>query len=421
MSEVTEQTPEIVLEYVLVDACAVPEDAMTLYRERITPDFMLDREKYGKRVLSWVHSFIDEHGVAPTAEVLTTEFPEVNFDATEVPVEYIITKLRERKAQHELQRVVSEVAADVQKGRNLEAVERGFHEFTRIKNLTAVQGSMVEVGRDWEADYARYNQAILDGRLEGLTWGWEKVDQDIGGFAYGLAIGTGRPGKGKSWQEVKMAIENARKDVPTVLFTLEMSVEEMFERVQCMIANVSYWKKTRGALNSEERNRFREELTRWKDEGHRLYILQPPVAERTVPGLYECASRYEPGLILVDQFKYITPHRGGEAGKRWERSEYICEDLKIYSERCPIFVAAQINREGGKDESGGEAEHVAVSDAILQHADILFRLHQNKEMADNHMVELAVLKARRATLQAWYLKLELYDACDFRFMNQKDD
>ena len=418
----TEEHSELVLEYILTDAVGTPEHAEVLYKERITPDYMLGSERYGKRVLSYLHSFMDEHGTVPPREVFESEFPEVTFDEPVVPVEYVITKLRDRRAQWELQEIVAKIATDVERGQNLEAVERGYHEFNKLKNLTQAHGRVVDVARDWEADYEAYKLLILEGRLQGLTWGWPEIDKAIGGFQYGLAIGTGRPGKGKSWQQVKMGIENARAGETVVLHSLEMSVEEMHERVQCMIANVSYWRKTRGALTSQEHTQLRTELTRWKDEGHKLYILQPPVAERTIPGLFDAAERYEATLMLIDQFKYITPHRGGESGKRWERSEYICEDLKIYSDRIPTYVAAQINREGGRKEAeGGEAEHVAVSDAILQHADILFRIHQSKELAVNKMVELAVLKARRATLQAWYLKLDLYEYCDFRFMSTKDD
>jgi len=64
-----------------------------------------------------------------------------------------------------------------------------------------------------------------------------------------------------------------------------------------MIANVSYWRKTRGALSPTERESSSAiELTRWKEEGHKLYILRrrPPSAP---PGLLEAVPATSLTLI----------------------------------------------------------------------------------------------------------------------------
>jgi hypothetical protein len=189
-----------------------------------------------------------------------------------------------------------------------------------------------------------------------------------------------------------------------------------------MIAGVSYWRRVRGALEADERAQFKAAMEQWREEDYKLWVVQPQVADRTVPGIYEFSKTYEPDIILIDQFKYIMPHRGSASAQRYERAEYICEDLKIMGDKVPFYVAAQLNREATKKENdGGDAEHVALSDALTQHADFILRIHQTKDMAVNSHVELSVLKARRAMLHAWYLKMDMYHTCDLRFLEAKVD
>lgn len=432
MSEEVESVKDLPVEHALIDALAVPEQSMRLYREHIRPEMLVvhfDKndeprggEKYGYQIMVWVYAFIDEYGVAPDGGVVADAFQEINFTTPVVPVDWIINKLRKRYSESQMKEIVSRIATHVERGQIDDAVAEGFHQFNRIKDQTASRINVIDVGASWEEDWHKYNQMILEGTLTGSTWGWPEVDQAIGGINFGLNFIVGRPGKGKSWAEIKAGIEQARQGHRVVIQTLEMSVDETYERVQCMIANVSYWRRVRGCLEPEERARFKEAMTQWREEDRKLWVVQPQVADRTVPGIYEFSKTYEPDIILIDQFKYIMPHRGNDRIARHERAEYICEDLKIMGDKVPFYVAAQLNREATKKENeGGDAEHVALSDALTQHADFILRIHQNKDMATNNRVELSVIKARRAMLHAWDLKMDMYDRCDLRLLGVKVD
>ena len=71
----------------------------------------------------------------------------------------------------------------------------------------------------------------------------------------------------------------------------------------------------------------------------------------------------------------------------------------------PVYVEAQLNREGEKIEDFTEMGlgQLGLTYRIGQASDIVFALFQNKEMRDNHMVQFGIVEARNSDKHNWHI------------------
>ena len=108
----------------------------------------------------------------------------------------------------------------------------------------------------------RASEAYRDaGKLVGLSTGYDKLDDAIGGLlAPDLVIIAGRPGMGKTALAANIAVNMAKTLNPTegvVAFaSLEMSAEQVSSRIIAEQAGVSSWKVRRGKMDQAEMEKF---------------------------------------------------------------------------------------------------------------------------------------------------------------------
>ena len=122
---------------------------------------------------------------------------------------------------------------------------------------------------------AKMAQAALDkaarahrrpGSLAGLSTGLADLDDLMGGLqAPDLIILAGRPGMGKTALATKIACSVAHTEKPVLLFSLEMSGEQLGIRILAERAGVPSNDILRGKFTPEDFDRMREAATTLKD------------------------------------------------------------------------------------------------------------------------------------------------------------
>lgn len=416
--EVAEAPSNIILSDQLIDHLAFPESAMKLYKERLSEDFLVKDEELAKDVLKFVFKFIDEYGEAPTTEVVKDEFIKWPFAKPLCPTDYLVNRLRERHLRNRLQPALLEVSRMVAKDPQ-GAVAQGTSLFYDLGNKTQSRRNVLDVD-DWDVFMAEYRQQLKDGMFNGVTFGWDAIDQILGGLRNGLHYVLGRPKRYKSWFLLKSAVEAYRIEQRNILFaSLELPEDEMMKRFVCMMANVSWDRMYKGYLLPEDYraiDKVKEELSSWE---HTFTITHPPVVERNAPMLLQNAKEKNAEILYIDQMKYIDMAGSHRYDKRWEKVEYICEELKLASDALPIYVAAQFNREAANLTEMADLSKIGLSDAIGQHADTLMGLYQNKEMRSNKFVEFGVVDSRNTEHASFLLDVQLTENCDFEFVERK--
>ena len=228
--------------------------------------------------------------------------------------------------------------------------------------------------------------------VTGLPSGFDGLDKKMAGFHPGqLIVVAGRPGMGKTALALNIAVNaaQARKET-VVVFSLEMSQEELVRRMLASEARVAGTKMRSGTIGRED----------WPKLAKAAGVLSElPILVDDTPGLTlmelrgkarRIKSERGVGLILVD---YLQLMRSGtkQSSREQEISE-ISRSLKMLSKELevPVIALSQLNR--GVESRGGDRRpqiaDLRESGAIEQDADaILFVFREEVYNRDDPSVK----------------------------------
>lgn len=196
--------------------------------------------------------------------------------------------------------------------------------FDRIDELHRNQDSMRGVPTGFKA---------LDGILAGL----QKAD---------LIILAARPSMGKTTLALNIAQHVAVKEgVPVGVFSLEMSKEQLVDRLISTESGIDSWKLRTGKLNDDDFPRINEamavlsEAPLYIDDTAGTNIMEMRTKARRLQ------SEHDLGLIIVDYLQLINGRAGGGQSREQEISE-ISRGLKGLARELnvPVIALSQLSR-----------------------------------------------------------------------------
>src|SRR6476661_3049744 len=183
--------------------------------------------------------------------------------------------------------------------------------------------------------------------VTGTPSGFRDLDRLTSGFQPGnLIIVAARPSMGKSGLGLCMAANLAvRAEVPTALFTLEMSKSEVTQRLMCSEAKVESQRLRTGKLGADDWPR----LTAACDRLAKAPIYVDDTGSITMMEIRSKARRLksrEPnlGLIVVDYLQLMTS--GSNVESRVQEVSQISRSLKVLARDLdvPILAMSQLSR-----------------------------------------------------------------------------
>ncbi|MCX6741306.1 MAG: replicative DNA helicase [Candidatus Parcubacteria bacterium] len=188
------------------------------------------------------------------------------------------------------------------------------------------------------------------GKLRGLPTGFSDLDAALGGLQPSdLLILAARPSVGKS----ALAIDIARQvavlhKIPVGIFSLEMSREQIVDRMICSQANINLWKMRTGALSKNDEDSFSKigESINILSEAP-IFIDDSPMAN--VMEIRTKARRLQAehglGLLIID---YLQLMDGGDASSdnRVQEVSIISRSLKAIARELhiPVIALSQLSR-----------------------------------------------------------------------------
>jgi replicative DNA helicase len=219
------------------------------------------------------------------------------------------------------------------------------------------------------------------GTTPGLSTGIDALDDTLGGLRGGqLVVIAGRPGMGKSILGVEWARQTAvLGGKPAALFSLEMSRNEVFNRLISAHAGISLGAITKGHLSQRDWDTVASVSGRMSNAP--LYIDDS--APLTLADLVARARRRHSqsplALIVVDYLQLMT--LGRKVDNRQQEVAELSRGLKLLAKElnCPVVAAAQLNR--GVEMRQDKRPHLAdlrESGAVEQDSDIVLMLYREK-------------------------------------------
>ncbi|MBI5708909.1 MAG: replicative DNA helicase [Candidatus Eisenbacteria bacterium] len=238
--------------------------------------------------------------------------------------------------------------------------------------------------------------------VTGVPSGFDDIDKLTAGFQRGdLIIIAGRPSAGKTSLAINIA-ENAAigHGVPVAIFSLEMSKEQLMQRLLSSQSNVGLHKLRNGFLSSEDWPR----LTTGAGLLTRAPIMMDDSASLTVHEIRaKCRRLKSEGkldLVVIDYLQLIRP--SGQVENRVQEVAQITRGLKGLSKELdlPIIALSQLSRAvETRDKSGRpQLSDLRESGTIEQDSDVVMFVYREamykKDTAEPLKAEIIIAKQR---------------------------
>ena len=221
--------------------------------------------------------------------------------------------------------------------------------------------------------------------LQGLMTGFVKLDSFTNGFKGGqLIILAARPAVGKTTLAMNMVTNIAEKhNVSCAVFSLEMTKNELAQRMLCSKGSVSMDRALKGRLTDEDWTKLYNAQKKLND----LNIFVDDTAMTSVPKiLSKCRrlkARHNLGLVVIDHIQLMKAVK--ESDSRQQEVSEISRSLKMLAKELdvPVIALSQLSR-GITGRKGGKPmlSDLRESGAIEQDADIVMFIHRPDLMAD---------------------------------------
>lgn len=275
------------------------------------------------------------------------------------------------------------------------------HNFIELKDA---------LGEAWERLDALHRS---EEKIRGVPTGFHELDSRLSGLQNSdLVILAARPSMGKT----SLALDIARQaavlhNVPVGIFSLEMSSQQLVDRMLAAQSKVDAWKLRTGKLSVEQEfNKIRDSLGVLSKAP--IYIDDQP--SNNILKMRSVARRLKSeknlGLLIVDYLQLMAPTQSRASDSLVQQVTEISRSLKHLARelQIPVLAISQLSR--AVEQRGGRPRLSDLRDSgsIEQDADVVMFIHREDKYNENsdkpNIAEILIEKHRNGPTG----KVELY-------------
>ena len=266
------------------------------------------------------------------------------------------------------------------------------------------------------------------GSLRGVRTGWRDLDNITAGLQRSdLIILAARPAMGKTTLVTNLAYNVATvAKQPVLFFSLEMSKEQLVDRMLSDASGVDAWNIRTGNLSDDDFSKLSEAMGEMAEAP--IFIDDTPgVSVLEMRTKARRAAHEQPlGLIIIDYLQLMSAGRRTDGNRVQEVSE-ISRGLKLIARELnvPVVALSQLSRSvESRSPQIPQLSDLRESGSIEQDADIVMFIYReayyNPETERENITDLLIAKHRNGPTG----KIELYfhpERLRFMSMDRKHD
>ncbi len=241
------------------------------------------------------------------------------------------------------------------------------------------------------------------GKIRGIATGYKDLDNVLAGMQKSdLLILAARPSMGKTALALNIAHNVALHDkLPVLLFSLEMSKEQLVDRLLAMESGVDAWALRTGNLTDTDFEKIGQAMGALSEA--EMFIDDTPsitVGELRTKARREAHKR-ELGLIVVDYLQLMSGGRFGGDGNRVQEISEISRGLKSVARELnvPLMALSQLSRSvESRSPQIPQLADLRESGSIEQDADVVAFIYRedyyNPESERKNVTDIFIKKHR---------------------------
>lgn len=293
----------------------------------------------------------------------------------------------------------------------VEETEQGIFKLTQRH----IKENIVSIEEVLSESFERLDELHKDkGKLRGITTGFKAMDNILAGLQRSdLFILAARPAMGKTAMVLNLAHNVSTKaEQPVLIFSLEMSKEQLVDRMLSRESGVSAWALRTGNLSDDDFEKIGQAMGTLSEA--QIFIDDTPgltISELRTKAKRE-AHRHPLGLIIVDYLQLMSggSRYNSQANRVQEISE-ISRGLKGIARELnvPLVSLSQLSRSvESRSPQIPQLSDLRESGSIEQDADVVAFLYRedyyNPETDKQNILEVHIRKHRHGEVG----NIELY-------------
>ncbi len=282
----------------------------------------------------------------------------------------------------------------------LDIAEKKVFAATQLSSANSVISLKDGLSETWERIE---NLSNSEDSIRGVPTGFASLDKMLSGFQPSdLIILAARPSQGKTSLAIDMARRAAVNHGTSVaVFSLEMSSQQLIDRMLSAQAQVDLWKlRTGKQLSSEDFDNIATAL----DTLSKAPIYIDDEAGKSVLAMRSVARRLKSeknlGLIVIDYLQLATPAQNKNSDNMVQQVTELSRAMKAMARELdvPVLCLSQLSR--AVESRGGRPRLSDLRDSgsIEQDADVVMFIHNESKYKDiserNNITEILIEKHR---------------------------
>lgn len=379
------------------------------FQERIKEHWFADEEC--RQVWRLMRSYYMEHRETIPRDVLHANRPGFQFVLGADSVEGVVNTVRNRWIERSAQDIIDEAEIDY------ENPELGIT--TTIAELTTLRATIdsstgVDIARTIRTARGRYEDRKACGGKIGLEWAWAPLQEATFGAHYGsYTIWYARPKNCKTFVLLYQLIEwKAIYNRKILLINRELSVDQVQDRVICLLAQIDYNDFKRGALSAEAMSCYdaaEEMFESWGNFIVEAIDTDGKEAAIDVDALCEKYGLEEGDVCAIDGMYFYAE------GSDWKSMQAFSKGIqKVFRRRKVVGLATtQGNRNQGKNDMDAGQE-MGLGDGPIQDCDLAIRVGYNDEEKD---ITMAIRAVRDGVMASWVIHAKFCTDFTLKYSN----
>lgn len=292
-----------------------------------------------------------------------------------------------------------------------------------------IKNDVVSLETILEESFDRLDELHKDkGKIRGVPTGYKDLDATLAGFQQSdLIILAARPSMGKTALALNLAHNVAvQSQLPVLIFSLEMSKEQLVDRMLAMESGVDAWALRTGNLTDSDFEKISQAMGTLGEAP--IFIDDSPgitVSELRTKARREAHKR-PLGLLVVDYLQLMSgAGKYGSEGNRVQEISEISRGLKSIARelRVPLLALSQLSRSvESRNPQIPQLSDLRESGSIEQDADVVAFIYRedyyNPETERKNISDILIKKHRNGPTG----NVELYfdrDKQRFRSLDSK--
>jgi len=395
------------IELSLVSKIILGGDVRSVIKSKITPAFF-----YGdkKAVFKFVLDYYGEYGTTPTIGVANRYFPDLVLEEQEEPLLFFCDELRKRQKYNRMVEGVNKISGMLSGGK----VEDALKEWSKIGTGIIIETKVtrdLDFTADGEQRYERYEMMKKHFGMLGVPYPWDALNEATGGMLdEELITIVGFQGIGKSFILLEMLHQAWVEGRKVVLFTREMSPEQMERRLDALHFHLPFQDFKRGRLGMTMEEMYKSRIKELKDMPQ--FIISSDMEEGSgLTAIRAKLEEYQPDIFGIDGMYLVEDERGGQGTSGWEKLTHLTQDTKKICRK--LGIPGIVTTQAGVDsqsKGGVSLTNIAFSKlAFGADSDIVIGIDL---LRDENKWRLKLLKQREGETFAFRIKRD-FNTMDF--------